>query len=169
MAAGGKAETAGWLDRIDRSIALLIASGRWLVLPVSALLFAQWPLRDLVHAYSTDANDLAQWLFALYVSLAVTYATRERVHLATDTLAHRYSPTTRARISRVAALVCVAPWSLFILISSASLVWRSVRQLELFPETYSPGYFIIKLSMWLLALLALVQALVVALRAAEPR
>jgi hypothetical protein len=34
--------------------------------PVSLLLFIQWPLCDLVHAYSTQANDLAQWLLTLF-------------------------------------------------------------------------------------------------------
>ncbi len=51
------------------------------------------------------------------------------------------------------------PWSLFVLIAGAPLVWRSVRQLEAFPETYSAGYFIIKVSALLLALLVLAQAL----------
>lgn len=161
---GRDAVVTGGLDRIDRGVAVVVACGRWLVLPVSLLLFAQWPLRDLVKGYSTDANDLAQWLFALYVSLAVTYATRARIHLATDALAHRYSPVLRARIGRIAALACVAPWALFILIASAPMVWQSVRQLETFPETLSPGYFLIKASMWLLALLALAQALVEALQ-----
>ena len=31
-----------------------------LVLPVSLLLFLQWPLRDLVQAYSIESNDLAE-------------------------------------------------------------------------------------------------------------
>jgi TRAP-type C4-dicarboxylate transport system permease small subunit len=63
------------LDRILRAIT---AAGLVLVLPISLLLFLQWPLRDLLQAYSREANDLAQWLFALYVSVAITYATRMR-------------------------------------------------------------------------------------------
>jgi TRAP-type mannitol/chloroaromatic compound transport system permease large subunit len=55
------------------------------------------PLRDLAHAYSIEVNDLAQWLFALYVGLAVTDATRTGAHLAADVLARRYP-----------AIVCVA-------------------------------------------------------------
>ena len=150
---------AQWLRAADRALGALILLGRWLVLPVSLLLFVQWPLRDLVHAYSTDANDLAQWLFALYVSLALTYATREGSHLAADTIARRYSARTRAAIARAGALCCVAPWSLFFLLASWPMVAQSVRQLETFPETYSPGYFLLKASAWLLALLALLQAL----------
>jgi TRAP-type mannitol/chloroaromatic compound transport system permease small subunit len=156
-------------DFADRAVAAAIAAGQWLVLPVSFLLFAQWPLRDLVNAYSIQANDLAQWLFALYVSLALTFATRERAHLAADAFAQRYSAKTRDRIARFGAFFCVAPWSLFILIVSAPAVWQSVHGLENFPETYNPGYFIIKAAMWLLALLALAQAVLGILRPAPPR
>jgi TRAP-type C4-dicarboxylate transport system permease small subunit len=154
------------LDALDRALGAIIRAGRLLVLPVSLLLFAQWPLRDLVQAHSTEANDLAQWLFALYVSLAMTYATRERAHLAADALAHRYPPAVRRFLARAAALLFLAPWSLFILIASAPTVWRSVAQLEEFPETYSPGYFLVKLAAWLLALLVLLQALLDAARRA---
>jgi len=155
-----------WLDALDRAVGAIIAAGRLLVLPVSFLLFAQWPLRDLVQAHSTEANDLAQWLFALYVGLAMTYATRERAHLAADALAHRYPPALRRLLARSAALLFLAPWSLFILVASAPTVWRSVAQLEEFPETYSPGYFLVKLAAWLLALLVLLQALLDGLRPA---
>jgi TRAP-type C4-dicarboxylate transport system permease small subunit len=149
----------GWWDRADRAVAAAIAAGRWLVLPISLLLFLQWPLRDLVQAYSIEANDLAQWLFALYVSLALTYATRERAHLAADVVAYRFSDAARRRIGKAASLFCIVPWSVFVLVAGAPLVWRSVRHLEAFPETYSAGYFIIKVSALLLALLALAQAL----------
>jgi TRAP-type mannitol/chloroaromatic compound transport system permease small subunit len=149
-----------WVDTLDRAVGAMIAAGQWLVLPVSLLLFLQWPLRDLVQAYSREANDLAQWLFALYVSLALTYATRQRTHLAADALARRYPDRVRQRINRLAALLSVAPWSLFVLIAGAAPVWQSVRQLEQFPDTFNPGYFLVKLAAWILALLALLQALV---------
>src|SRR6185437_11703139 len=113
-------------------------------------------------------NDLAQWLFALYVSLALTGATRERTHLAAASLAERYSPALRRRIARAAALVALIPWSLFVLISGAPLVWRSLAELEGFPETYNPGYFIIKGCVWLLALLILLQALIDLMRPSRP-
>src|SRR5882757_5242687 len=92
-----------WLDRTDRALGAIVGVGRFLVLPVSLLLLLQWPLREWLHAYSVEANDLAQWLFALYVSLALTEATRRRSHLAADSFAQRYAPSTRRRIARVAA------------------------------------------------------------------
>jgi TRAP-type mannitol/chloroaromatic compound transport system permease small subunit len=158
---------ADWLERVDRGLGAAIALGRWLVLPVSLLLFLQWPLRELVHAYSIEANDLAQWLFALYVSLALTFATRERAHLAADGLAQSYSAATRHRLARIAALLCLLPWSLFILVAGTPVIWASVISLERFPETSDPGYFLVKAGTWLLAALVLLQALLDALRPAR--
>ena len=66
----------GALRLLDRLVDAAVRGAAFLVLPVSLLLFLQWPLRDLVHLYSREANDLAQVLFALYVSVAITQATR---------------------------------------------------------------------------------------------
>ena len=156
---------------LDRLIALLVSAGMVLVLPVSLLLFLQWPLRDLLQTYSREANDLAQLLFALYVSLAITYASRQRTHLAADALAHHYRPVTRARLARAGALCILVPWSAFTLYASWPIVVQSLRDLEQFPETFNPGYFVIKLALVVLALLVLLQALLDACRkpAAELR
>jgi TRAP-type C4-dicarboxylate transport system permease small subunit len=153
-----------WHGRIDRGLGAMLAPGRWLALPVSLLLFAQWPLRDLVQAYSTQANDLAQWLFALYVSLAITDATRAGTHLASDAFARAYAPRTRRLLARFGALFGAAPWAGFVLAASLPGAIQSVRQLESFPETYSPGYFMIRVGVSLLALLVLAQALLDATR-----
>jgi TRAP-type mannitol/chloroaromatic compound transport system permease small subunit len=149
---------------LDRAVATLVVAARWLVLPVALILFAQWPLRDLVKAWSRDANDLGQWLFALYVSFAMTYASRESAHLAADALARRYSARTRDLIARAGAAFCILPWSLFILVAAGPAVLQSIGQLEGFPDTYNPGYFIVKASAWLLALLLFLQALLDLLR-----
>ncbi len=158
-----------WVAQADRAVAGLIGAGQWLVLPVSLLLFLQWPMRDLLHAYSTAANDLAQWLFALYVSLAVTAATRAGTHLAAGSFAQRYSPRARGRIVKEAALFCVLPWSGFVLTTGAPDAWRSLRMLEAFPETYSPGYFLVKVSAMLLAAMLLAQGIIDVLRPAPKR
>ena len=147
------------LASLDRLISAVLGAGMMLVLPVSLLLFLQWPLRDLVQAYSREANDVAQCLFALYVSVAILCATRRGAHLATDAIAHRYSPATRARFSRIASLAILVPGSLFVLWAAWPIVLQSVLQLEAFPETFNPGYFVVKAAVALLALLVLVQAL----------
>lgn len=128
-----------------------------LVVPLSVLLFLQWPLREWLQAWSRQANDLAQVLFAVYVAVAITAASRANTHLA----AHKASgkPTQGQRIWRSALiLLCVGPWSLFMLWAAAAPITRSVVGLERFSETFVPGYFVIKLALALLLLLVLVEA-----------
>ena len=153
---------------IDRAIDILVRGALWLALPMSLLLFLQWPLREVVARFSREANDAAQIIFALFVSVAVTYATRRGTHVATDVLACRYRPRTRGWIVRVASLVVLVPWSVFVLVKAWPSTTQSVLQLEGFPETFNPGYFLIKLAVALLALLVLLQAIVDVLRPNEP-
>jgi TRAP-type C4-dicarboxylate transport system permease small subunit len=141
-----------------------IAAASILVLPFSLLLFLQWPLREWLHAYSREANDLAQILFALYVSVAITAATRAHTHLAAAVGARRSGGRLQRVLKRFAALLVLAPWSSFVLYASWTSVIQSVRQLEGFPETYNPGYFLIRIALVTLALLVLVQAIADALR-----
>ncbi len=145
---------------LDRLIAGILSAGRILAIPVVLLLFLQWPLRDLVQAYSREANDLGQWLFALYVAMAVTAATRAHTHLATDVVARGYAARTRAIIARATALIGALPWALFVLVAGRSLVISSLLAREAFPDTTNPGYFLVKLALWVLAGLMLAQALV---------
>lgn len=156
------ASRGGILDRVLDGMA---AATRFLVLPLSLLLFLQWPLREWLHAGSREANDLAQILFALYVSVAVTYASRRRAHLATDVLARRYSVGARARLAQLAGLCAVLPWSLFVIHVSWEGVLRSIGQLESFPETYNPGYFLLRATVLLLAVLVALQVAAELLRA----
>jgi TRAP-type mannitol/chloroaromatic compound transport system permease small subunit len=154
------------LDLLDRFIAALLRAAKWLILPVVILLFLQWPLRDLVRSHSREANDLGQWIFALYVAASVTAATRARTHLAADILARRYRPAVRALIMRCGALLGLMPWALLVLIAGKNIVVSSVVSLEAFPDTYNPGYFFVKIALWLLAALVLAQAV---LDLARPR
>ncbi|RQP26092.1 hypothetical protein DZC73_03350 [Albitalea terrae] len=137
-----------WLDRIT-------AAAAWLVLPLALLLFAQWPLRDLLHAGSRQANDIAQWVFALYVALALRHATRADAHLKAPAVWHGGWHRWR----RLGHALCVLPFALFVLVSGAPMTWRAVVALESFPDTFNPGYFIIKCAAWLMALAMALQAL----------
>jgi TRAP-type mannitol/chloroaromatic compound transport system permease small subunit len=148
------------VSALDGLIGGFVAFGRILAIPVVLLLFLQWPLRDVVHAWSREANDLGQWLFALYVAMAVTAATRAHTHLATDVVARTYPPRVRAGLARAGALIGVLPWALFVLIAGRSLVVNALMARESFPDTANPGYFVVKLALWLLAGLMLAQALV---------
>ena len=126
-----------------------------LVLPLAALLFAQWPLRELVQAGSRLANDMAQILFAVFAAVAVTAASRARTHLA----AGRHEPgSLMLRWRGMALLVCLGPWALFMLWSSWPVIRESVVGLERFSETLAPGYFVIKMALGLMLVLILVDA-----------
>lgn len=152
--------TARLIGGLDRLVAVILSAGSFLLLPVAALLFLQWPLREFLGSLSREANDLGQWLFALYVAMAFTAATRAGTHLAADAVARSYSEAARAAIARLGALVCLVPWALFVLIAGAKLVVPSVTMREAFPDTYNPGYFLIKLALWVLAGLVLAQAII---------
>ena len=154
------------LDLLDRLIAALLRGLQWLILPVVLLLFLHWPLRDLVRSHSREANDLGQWIFALYIAASVTAATRARTHLAVDAVARHYGPRVRAALVGGGAGLGLVPWALLVLIASKNLVLSSLVALERFPDTYNPGYFVIKLAVWVLAGLVLAQAV---LDIARPR
>jgi TRAP-type mannitol/chloroaromatic compound transport system permease small subunit len=150
---------AAHLRTLDRIVERMVLATAILVLPVGLLLSLQWPLREIVQSYSREANDLAQCLFAIYASVAVTCATRQHAHLATDIVAQRYSQRTRLLLARAGGLFVLVPWSLFILYAAWPATVQSVRQLEAFPETFNPGYFVLRIAVVLTALLVLVQAL----------
>lgn len=132
-----------------------------LALPLALLLAAQWPLRELVQAYSRQANDFAQILFALYVAVAVTVASTTGSHLSA---AHAGRQHRRWRAW--ALLACVGPWALFMLWSFTGPALDATRQLERFSDTLNPGFFAIKLALLLLAALVLAHALWRAMRPA---
>lgn len=125
-----------------------------LALPLAVLLFAQWPLRDVVQAYSRQANDLAQILFAVYVAVAITAASMANTHLASA------RPSTAAPRWRAWALAaCLVPWAAFMLWAAAPQILASMWGLEKFSDTLSPGFFLIKAALGLMLLLILVDAL----------
>lgn len=141
----------GLLRGLDRLIGHLVAAAKWLALPLIALLFLQWPLRELFGGYSREANDLGQVVFSLFVAVSVTAATRARTHLAADLLAQRYSARTRRRLDRMGAAVGLLPWALFVLIAGKTAVVSSIQGLESFQDSGNPGYFLIKVALWVMA------------------
>lgn len=130
-----------------------------LALPLSFLLFAQWPLRELVQAGSRLANDLGQIIFAIYVSVAITAASRSGSHLASARQGHAAGKQPVAHWRAWALLLCLAPWAVFMLWAGWPVVVNSLLSLEHFGETMSPGYFLIKLAMLLMVLLVLLDVL----------
>jgi TRAP-type mannitol/chloroaromatic compound transport system permease small subunit len=156
------------LRGVDRLVGLLVAGAKWLALPLITLLFLQWPLRDVVRGWSREANDLGQVVFALFVALSVTAATRAHTHLAADLVAQRYSPAARRWLERIGAALGLLPWAVFVLIASRSTVLSSVRLHEAFQDSGNPGYFLIKIALWVMALAIIGQALVDIFRPLKP-
>jgi len=149
-----------FLRGLDRATDWLVASVKWLALPLIMALFLQWPLRDIVRGWSREANDLGQIAFALFVALSVTAATRAHTHLAADLVAQRYSQRTRAWLARVGAALGWLPWAAFVLIASRTSVISSVRVHEAFQDSGNPGYFLVKVALWVMASAVIGQALV---------
>jgi TRAP-type mannitol/chloroaromatic compound transport system permease small subunit len=160
VANSGKIGTSSKLRFLDQIIGFVLAAAKWLALPVVTLLFLQWPLRTIVGTYSREANDLGQWLFALYVAASIAAATRAKTHLAADTISRNYSDNTRQWLARAGALFGLIPWSIIVLITSWNIVRHSTLLQEHFPDTGNPGYFIIKLALLVLALLVLIEGLI---------
>jgi TRAP-type mannitol/chloroaromatic compound transport system permease small subunit len=149
-----------FLRTLDRAIGALVASVKWLALPLIVLLFLQWPLRDILRVWSREANDLGQIAFALFVALSVTAATRAHTHLAADLVAQRYSQRTRVWLAWAGAALGLLPWAVFVLITGRSPVISSLRVQESFPDSGNPGYFLVKLALWVMASAVIGQALV---------
>jgi TRAP-type C4-dicarboxylate transport system permease small subunit len=145
---------------LDGLINRLLGAIKWLALPVAALLFLQWPLREIIKLWSREANDLGQWLFALFVAASVVAATRANAHLASDALAQRYPKAVRARFNMSAIALAVVPWALFVLWSGTTQIAASIMGRERFPDTGNFGYFILKSALLLLMGLILAQAFV---------
>ena len=150
-----------------------------LAVPLALLLFAQWPLRDLVQAYSRQANDWAQIVFAVYVAVAITAASMANTHLAAarsadsldqhgplqTNLDQRSSEALEVipaapPLSRALALAaCLLPWATFTLWAAAPQILASIKGLEKFGDTLTPGFFLIKLALGLLLVLVLLEAI----------
>jgi TRAP-type mannitol/chloroaromatic compound transport system permease small subunit len=149
-----------FLRCLDRLNGTLVAAAKWLALPLITLLFLQWPLRDLFRGYSREANDLGQVAFAFFVAVSVTAATRSGAHLAADLVARQYSVRTRRRLNRLGAAIGLLPWALFVLIAGKGAVLSSLHDLERFQDSGNPGYFLIKIALWVMAGLVFSQSLV---------
>ena len=48
--------------------------------------------------------------------------------------------------------------ALYVAFAGRNMVVPSVLQLEAFPETYNPGYFVIKLALWVMTAVLIAQA-----------
>ena len=94
------------------------------------------------------------------MAVSISAATRAGTHLAADALAQHYTARTRYWLKRLGAGLGLMPWALFVLIAGKTFVVPSLLGVESFPETYNPGYFLIKCALWLMAIMVIAQAIV---------
>ena len=153
---------------LHKSLLICIHAIAWSVLALGVLLFMQWPLREWVQAYSRQANDVAQIVFALLAAASIAAASMAGTHLSAHVVTHinanvaTHSGNAAAQQPawrKWALALCVLPWAVFMLWASAPLAWNALVSLEKFGETSTPGFFIIKCAVLLMAVLVLVQTL----------
>ena len=123
----------------------------WLAIPLAMLLFAQWPLRELIQAHARLANDMAQIVFAVYAACAISAASLAREHLAAHSAALKPS-LKKQKMQRYGLVACLLPWAVYMLWAASPMVWQSMIQLEKFPDTLNPGFFLIKAAAYLLVI-----------------
>jgi TRAP-type mannitol/chloroaromatic compound transport system permease small subunit len=131
----------------------------WLCLAVIGFLFAQVPLREIVHGGNNTANDLGQIVHASLFMIGIGYAMRHDGHVRVDIFYHRLGVKGRALVDLLGTLLLLLPWLGIVFWYSIPIVVNSVRELEAFAETYTQGYFILKLQLFSFTLLVGLQAL----------
>ncbi len=125
------------VDRIGRVTA-------WLVLAVVFLLFVQNPLREYVGRGQFFANDMGQLSHAAVFMIGVAYAWRWDRQVRMDLLYRNMGPRAKAIVNLLGTVFLLLPWLAFVTWSAVPDVIDSVRHLEGFPESGSPGFFLMK-------------------------
>jgi TRAP-type mannitol/chloroaromatic compound transport system permease small subunit len=146
------------VDRIGRASA-------WLVLAVVFLLFAQNPLREYVGRGQFFANDMGQLSHAAVFMIGVAYAWRWDRQVRVDLLYRNMGPRTRAVVNLLGTVFLLLPWLAFVARDAVPTVMESVQLVERFPETGSPGFFVMKSLLLAFVAMMSLQALAVITRA----
>ncbi len=153
---------ARYCDAVDRINDVVGRWTAWLLVPVILLLFLQIPLREVVGKGNLLANDMGQLLHATVFIVGAAYTLRWDAHVRVDLLYGRMGPRRRAWVNLIGAVVFMLPWLAWVGWWSVPVAWRSWTALELFPETWNPGYFHFRTLLLVLCLLVGLQALAMA-------
>ena len=125
------------VDRIGRITA-------WLVLAVVFLLFIQNPLREFIGRGQFFANDMGQLAHAAVFMIGCAYAWRWDRQVRMDLFYRNMSARTRAAVNLLGTIFLLLPWLALVAWDAVPNVIDSVKHLEGFPETGSPGFFVMK-------------------------
>jgi TRAP-type mannitol/chloroaromatic compound transport system permease small subunit len=146
----------------DSLSAIVDLAGRcasWLCLPVILLLFLQLPLRDIVQGGNNTDNDFGQIIFANFFMVGIPFAMRHDAHVRVDIFHQHFSRRARAIIELAGTMLFTLPWLALLAWYSLPIVLNSLAQTEKFAETFTPGYFILKLGLFFFVVLAGLQAI----------
>lgn len=100
----------------------------------------------------TQANDLAQLVFAMYAALAVNAASAANTHISLQS-EQDLSGVPQASWKIYLQWLCVVPWACFMVWTWWGDVLRSVFGLERFVDSNLPAYFVLKIALLLLVML----------------
>ena len=154
---------AALVDRINDGVGRAVS---WLSLLVILLLFAQVPLRQLSSgSYSTMSNDLGQLIHAVVFMVGTAYALRWDQHARVDIFYRQMTRRRRAWINLIGNLLFALPWLAVIGFYSLPIVGNSWAHLEVFVDSWAPGYFLLKSMLIAMPVLMGLQALANAGRA----
>jgi TRAP-type mannitol/chloroaromatic compound transport system permease small subunit len=131
----------------------------WLCLLVILLLFLQLPLREIVHGGNNTDNDFAQIIFANFTMVGIPFAMRWDSHVRVDIFRQHFSARWRAVIELAGTLLFTLPWLAILGWYALPIVLNSLAQTERFAETYTPGYFLLKLGLFFFVALVGLQAI----------
>jgi TRAP-type mannitol/chloroaromatic compound transport system permease small subunit len=146
-------------DAIDRLVGGIGRLAAWLVLPVVAALFCQVPLREFVHVGYVTSNDIGQILHAAIVVIGIPYVLQQGRHVRVDIFYQRFAPRRRALVDLLGTALFVLPWLAILGWYGWPIARNSLALREAFPDTWTPGYFLIKALLLLFVLLLGAQAL----------
>ena len=150
------ARTADALSRLVDHVGRWAA---WLCLPLIVLLFLQLPLRNIVHAGNNTDNDFGQVIFAAFFMLGIPFAMCRDAHVRVDIFYQRLTARQRAAIDLAGTVLFLLPWLALVCWYSLPIVLNSLFEMEKFAETYTPGYFILKLQLFFFVALVGLQAI----------
>jgi TRAP-type mannitol/chloroaromatic compound transport system permease small subunit len=121
---------------------------KWLtIFLLVVLLWSQWPLRVLLLGNARLINDMGQIVFSCFWCVAFAMACVEQSHLQISLKTNK--SIEQKFISRLLGFFIVFPWALFLTYSSWPLLINSWHEREKFPDSFSPGFYFIKLALFL--------------------
>ena len=121
----------------------------FLALPIFLLvvfLWVQWPMRVFASGNPRLINDMGQIAFAYFWVMAFAIACLSQSHLQ---ISDNAAPTKKGKRAWT-GFVLSLPWAIFLVYSAWPLLINSWHENEKFPDSYSPGFYLIKLALILL-------------------